>query len=113
MSQENSHYLIVLTTSPGNITAKKIANALVEAGTAACVNILPPMSSVFFWQGRVEQEEEQLLIIKTAASAYQAVENIIKAHHPYEVPEIVAVSIVQGLPAYLAWIDQTVTTEST
>lgn len=103
----NSEYLLVLTTTPGSITAKKVANELVEKGVASCVQVLPQAFSVFRWKGRIEHEEEHVLMIKTAATCYQAVEDIIKAHHPYEVPEIVALPITGGLPAYLDWIGQT------
>lgn len=103
----NSKYLLVITTTPGSITAKKVANELVEKGVASCVQVLPQAFSVFRWKGRIEHEEEHVLMIKTSAACYQAVEDTIKAHHPYEVPEIVALPITGGLPDYLDWIGQT------
>lgn len=109
-SYENSDYLMVMTTTPGSITAKKVANELVEKGVASCVQVLPQAYSVFRWKGRIEHEEEHVLMIKTSRACYQAVEDIIKSQHPYEVPEIVAVPIVAGLPEYLAWIGQTADT---
>ncbi len=106
----NSDYLLVMTTTPGSITAKKVANELVEKNVAACVQVLPQAYSVFRWKGRIEHEEEHLLIIKTSAASYQAVEDTIKTQHPYEVPEIIALPITGGLPEYLAWLDQTART---
>jgi len=103
----NNEYLLVMTTTPGSITAKKVANELVEKGVASCVQVLPQAYSVFCWKGRIEHEEEHVLIIKTSAACYQAVEDIIRAQHPYEVPEIVALPITGGLPEYLSWIGQT------
>lgn len=104
----NNNYLLVMTTTPGSITAKKVANELVESGVAACVQVMPQAYSVFRWKGRIEHEEEHILLIKTSAASYQAVEATIKTHHPYEVPEIVALPITGGMPEYLKWLDQTV-----
>lgn len=106
-NENNAEYLLVMTTTPGSITAKKVANELVEKGVASCVQVLPQAFSVFRWKGRIEHEEEHVLMIKTAAACYQAVEDTIRAHHPYEVPEIVALPITGGLPDYLNWIGQT------
>ncbi len=105
--ETNCNYLLVMTTTPGSITAKKVANELVESGVAACVQVLPQAYSVFRWKGRIEHEDEHILLIKTSAASYQAVEEAIKVHHPYEVPEIVALPITGGLPDYLKWLDQT------
>jgi len=106
-SEINAEYLLVMTTTPGSITAKKIANELVEKGVASCVQVFPEIYSVFCWKGRIEHEEEHMLMIKTSGACYQAVEDTIRAHHPYEVPEIVALPITGGLPDYLSWISQT------
>lgn len=97
------HHL-VLTTCPDNETAERIAQALVTEGLCACVNILPPMRSVYRWKGAVEAAMEQLLLIKARADAQAAIEARIRDLHPYELPEIIAVPIVAGLPAYLAWL---------
>lgn len=102
-----SDHLLVMTTTAGSITAKKIANELVEKRMASCVQILPSIHSVFRWKGRIEHQEEHLILIKTARTCYSSVESIIKGLHPYEVPEIIALPIVGGLPEYLAWISQT------
>lgn len=109
---DSTGYILVLTTSPGSITAKKLANELVETSAAACVNILPKVHSVFRWKNTIEQEEEYLLFIKTSARKYEAVEQVIKAYHPYELPEIISLPIEGGLPQYLAWLDQSTTQNS-
>jgi periplasmic divalent cation tolerance protein len=95
---------LVLCTCPDAETARSIAAALVERECAACVNILPGVTSVYRWQGQVEQADEWLLLIKTTRDRYADLEHEIRARHPYEVPEIIAVPIDQGLPDYLRWI---------
>lgn len=97
------HHLI-LTTCPDAETAERIAQALVGEGLCACVNILPPMRSVYRWKEAVETAREQLLLIKARAEAQGAIEARIRDLHPYELPEIIGVPIVAGLPAYLAWL---------
>ncbi|WP_349432278.1 divalent-cation tolerance protein CutA [Methylomarinum sp. Ch1-1] len=96
---------IILCSCPDQCTAKKIASHLIEAQLAACINILPSVTSVYLWQGKVETEQEQLLLIKSHSGQYPELERQIKALHPYELPEIIAVSIDRGLPDYLKWID--------
>lgn len=96
--------LLVFTNVPDLAAAENLARALVEARAAACVNILSPCRSVYRWQGAVEHAEEIPLLIKTTRTAYAKVEATVRAHHPYEVPELVAVPIKDGLPAYLAWL---------
>jgi periplasmic divalent cation tolerance protein len=96
--------IVILTTVPDRETADRIAAVLVEAKLAACVNILPSVRSVYRWQGVVEKTDENQLLIKTAVERYREVEEAIRAHHPYEVPEIIALPISAGLPAYLQWL---------
>jgi periplasmic divalent cation tolerance protein len=98
-------YQIILCTCPDKDTAEIITYRLVENNLAACVNIVPHISSVYRWQQEIERAEECLLIIKAHKDAYPALENLIKTHHPYEIPEIIAVPIERGLPEYLHWID--------
>ena len=97
--------LLVLTNLPDRETADRLAGALVEQRVAACVNILAPCRSVYRWQGAVQREEEHPVLIKTTAERYPALEAAIRAAHPYELPEIIAVPIERGLPAYLAWLE--------
>jgi periplasmic divalent cation tolerance protein len=96
--------LIVYVTCPP-AAAETLAAALVEARCAACVNVLPGIRSVYRWQGAVERSDETLLLIKTDQAHYAALEQAVRAAHPYELPEIVAVNIGQGLPEYLQWIN--------
>jgi periplasmic divalent cation tolerance protein len=73
---------------------------------AACINILPRMTSIYSWKGKIEEGQEHLLMIKTRAERYAAIEQAIRAQHPYELPEIIATPISHGLPEYLNWIDE-------
>ncbi len=97
--------LLVITNLPNRAAAEKLADALVEKRLAACVNILSPCRSVYRWQGAVQREEEHPVLIKTTREAYAALEAQIRALHPYELPEIIAVPIERGLPAYLDWVN--------
>ncbi len=95
---------LVFCTCPDAATAQALARLLVERRLAACVNLLPPMQSVYRWQGQVEQSEEIQLLAKTTADRLEALTAAILRHHPYELPEILALSPSAGLPAYLDWI---------
>lgn len=96
--------LLVITNCPDQACAETLATALVELRLAACVNILAPCRSVYRWQGAVESAAEVPLLIKTSGERYAALEAEIRARHPYELPEIVALPIDRGLPAYLRWL---------
>jgi periplasmic divalent cation tolerance protein len=98
--------LLIMTNVPDADVAQRIAQALVEQRLAACVNILPGVKSVYRWQGVVEESNEHTLLIKAARLRYAEVEAAIKALHPYQLPEVIAVPVAAGLPAYLAWIEQ-------
>jgi periplasmic divalent cation tolerance protein len=89
-----------------------LAAALVDEHLAACVNILAPCQSVYRWQGAIEQISEVPLVIKTTTARYAAVETAIRARHPYELPEIIAVPVTQGLPDYLVWVTRETTPEN-
>jgi periplasmic divalent cation tolerance protein len=95
---------LVLTTCPNARVARRIARVLVEERLAACVNIVPLAQSVYRWRGKVESAREWLLVIKSRAAAYTALERRLRALHPYELPEVVAVPIAGGYARYLAWI---------
>lgn len=96
--------LLIMTNCPDQPTAESLAAALVESRLAACVNILPPCRSVYRWRGLVESADEVPLLIKTTSERYAALEAEIQARHPYELPEIVALPVDKGLPAYLQWV---------
>jgi len=97
--------LLVITTMPDEQSAEKLAQHLVEVRVAACVNRLAPCVSTYRWQGSVEAASEVPLLIKTTRSAYPRLEKLICDEHPYELPEIVAVPVEAGLPAYLDWVN--------
>ena len=103
MSKKAEH-LLVLSTCPGSISAKKIAQDLVVEKLAACVSIVPGVQSFFSWVGKVDNANELLLIIKTTENNYVALEKRLKKLHPYELPEIIAVPILTGSAEYLNWI---------
>ena len=96
--------VLIITNLPDRESAAALAQRLIEERVAACVNILSPCTSVYHWQGKVENAAETPLFIKTLRRHYAAVERIIRECHPYELPEIIAVAIAAGLPAYLEWI---------
>jgi periplasmic divalent cation tolerance protein len=106
MSQ--SQVLLVHITCPA-ADAPALAEALVRERLAACVNALPGVRSTYLWQGRVEQAEETLLIAKTTQARYAALEAAVRRLHPYELPEVVAVHVASGLPAYLRWVEDSTT----
>ncbi|KAF0191997.1 MAG: periplasmic divalent cation tolerance protein [Gammaproteobacteria bacterium] len=99
-------YLLVLTTCPDAGFAEALAAKLVDAGLAACVNIVPGIQSVYRWKGKRETGTERLLLIKTRAALYTRLEQAITESHPYELPEVLAVPIKNGLAGYLSWIDE-------
>ncbi|HLU76878.1 MAG TPA: divalent-cation tolerance protein CutA [Burkholderiales bacterium] len=96
--------LLVFSNLPDRASAETLAAALVQRQAAACVNIMAPCRSVYRWQGAVEQSEEIPVFIKTTADRYELVEHIVRELHPYELPEIIALPVTGGLPAYLAWV---------
>ncbi len=98
--------LLVMTNLPDTHSAQQLAQQLVESRLAACVNCMPGVRSVYRWQGAVEQADEVALIIKTTPARYAELEAAIKAAHPYEVPEIIAIPVSAGWPAYADWIGQ-------
>lgn len=103
--------LLVFTQMPDAASAELLATALVAEQLAACVSVLPAVRSVYRWQGALEQASEVPLLIKTTAARYGALEAAIRARHPYELPEIVAVPLTHGLPDYLTWVANEVTLE--
>ena len=100
-----TNHLLVLVTCPDRACAETIAYELVASNLVACVNIQPGIKSIFLWQGAVDSAEETLLFIKTTTCRFADAETAIRARHPYELPEIIAVPIVAGAKSYLDWID--------
>lgn len=98
--------LIVFSTFPDAASARKAADRLLEERLAACVSILPGLTSVYRWQGKIEEAGEVMLMIKTTSENHPRLESSLKACHPYELPEIIAVGAESVLPGYLAWVEQ-------
>src|SRR5579863_8313127 len=96
--------IVTFCTVPDRESGEGIAAALVEERLAACVNLIPGLTSIYRWQGKVEKAAECLLVIKTTAARFEALKARIKALHPYETPEIIAVPITHGDNAYLNWL---------
>ena len=96
--------LLVLTNLPDRAAAERLADALIGARLAACINILAPCRSVYRWKDAVQHDEEHPVLIKTTEARYADLEQAIRANHPYELPEIIAVPIERGIPAYLEWL---------
>lgn len=105
-----SAHQLVLCTCPDQATAQNIAEQLVDKQLAACVNILPGITSIYQWQGKRETAQEHLLLIKTTNAVFDTLEQTIINLHPYELPEVIAVSIERGLALYLDWINEQTST---
>jgi periplasmic divalent cation tolerance protein len=99
-------YLVIFITTSSYEEARKIADALVVQKKAACVNIVPKVNSLFRWKGKIEEAEESLMVVKTRAKLFPDVVSTVKGIHSYEVPEIIALPIIEGNPDYLKWIDE-------
>ncbi len=101
-------YVIVFVTVGNREEASRLARALVEERLAACVNLIPTVASTYWWRGQIEQADEVLLVIKTRQDLLDVLTTRVRALHSYTVPEVVALPILGGNPAYLAWIDESV-----
>ncbi len=97
--------LLVITNLPDRASAEALARALVERRAAACVNVLAPCHSFYRWQGAIETAAEHPVFAKTTQDRYALLESVVRELHPYELPEIIAVRVAAGLPAYLQWVD--------
>lgn len=104
MSTVNQTVHLCLCTCPNADAAESIADALVGQRLAACVNIVPGLKSVYRWEGKVQRDSELLLLIKTQAAQLDALKSRLNELHPYEVPELIAFPVDDGLPAYLQWV---------
>jgi periplasmic divalent cation tolerance protein len=96
--------LLLITTLPDKASAERIARTLVDERLAACVSVLPSCTSIYRWQGAVETAAEVPLLIKTTKKAYAGLEQRLRECHSYELPEILAIPVVEGLNEYLQWI---------
>lgn len=100
------NYRIILTTTAFEAEAKDIAYSLIKSRAAACVNIIPNVSSIYRWEEKVAEDSEFLLLIKTKQSKEQEVQKLIQEMHSYEVPEVISLSIESGSEKYLNWLDE-------
>jgi len=105
---EEFAYIVLFITTANTEEAKRIASVLLNERKAACVNIVPKISSFFWWQDKLNSTQESLLIVKTKASILNQVVNLVKEHHSYDIPEIIALPIVGGNQDYLEWIGKEV-----
>ena len=103
-----TQHKLVLTTAASKEEAQEIAHALVERRLAACVNLVPQMESVYRWQGKVEEAQEWLLLIKTTSAAFERVRDAITELHSYDLPECICLDIDGGSSAYLKWLEDSV-----
>lgn len=102
----NSEHVVILITAPNKDAATKISKTLLESKMAACVNIISSIHSLYTWEGKINQDEEVLLMIKTRRDLFdEQFINVVKTVHPYDVPEIIALPIIAGSNDYLEWID--------
>lgn len=108
LNNKNSNSLLVLCTCPDKAVGQQLARQLVESRLAACVNVLPELTSIYTWEEKLETATEVLLLIKTTEEVYQKLEIFLAKAHPYDCPEIIAIPIKQGLTGYLKWINETV-----
>lgn len=99
-------YVQIITTTDTKESAEKIANALVQNRLAACVQIIGPTTSVYWWEKKIEKATEWLCIVKTRRDLYKTVESTIRRNHTYEIPEILAVPVIEGSESYISWLDE-------
>jgi len=104
MPVDAADVLLVFTSLPDEPAAQQLARHLVDSRLAACVSVLAPCTSTYRWHGAIEQAAEVPVVIKTTTRRYAELESELRARHPYELPEIVAVPLARGLPAYLEWV---------
>ncbi len=100
--------LVVLVTAPSEAKALELGQRLVDERLAACVNVVPGVTSIFVWEGKREEVSEALLVIKTRAERYPALQQRVLELHPYSVPEVLALAVEAGAPAYLRWVQDSV-----
>ncbi len=102
----NNDYIIVLVTTANKAEAENIAQALLRERLIACANIINPVTSFFFWSGKIDRAEECLVVMKSRRDLFAALAERLKGLHSYEVPEVLAIPIVEGSEAYLGWMGE-------
>jgi len=104
----DERFAVVLVTVPDMETGRRLARTVLEARVAACVNLVPGMESHYWWQGKLDQSAEVLLLIKTTSDKIGHLERIVLANHPYDTPELIVLQITQGTKQYLDWIEASI-----
>lgn len=104
MGTTETDILVVMVTAPNQEEAERIADQAVRSHQAACATTIPLVHSTYWWEGKVVKEQETMILLKTTADKYQALQSTIKKEHSYKVPEIIAVPVKDGLPQYLEWV---------
>lgn len=105
-NKKKANSIVVFVTCPKIVEARKIAKGLVKNRLAACVNIIPSINSIYFWEGKLYDDKEVLCIIKTKKALFKKIEIFVKKNHSYKVPEIIALPIIKGSKEYLKWIEE-------
>jgi len=108
MKEQNKMHIIILITTKDKKEAEKISKLLIKNRLAACVNIVNGVKSLFWWQGKVDQAKEALLIVKSRKEKFAKIAKLVKANHSYDLPEIIAIPIVSGFKPYLNWINDSI-----
>ncbi len=106
--QQNTDAVVLLTTVPNEQCGKDLANQLLSARLAACINLLPEMSSMYYWQDKIECDTEHQMLIKTNRKHLTAIEQLMQKHHPYDIPELIVLEITSGSNDYLNWMNNLV-----
>lgn len=101
-------FIVVLTTLPTRSKAQELSKAVLRKKLAACINLLGPAQSAFWWKGKIDHATEYLLLIKTRSSHFARLRRFLEKNHPYSVPEIIALPIRKGNPPYLSWIKKSI-----
>jgi periplasmic divalent cation tolerance protein len=99
-----SEFKIVLTSTPDLVVAKHLAEAAITQKLAACANFIPGMESIYWWKGQIETASEALVLLKTHSSRVEALEELIRSHHPYDTPEIIVIPMEAASEKYLSWL---------
>jgi len=103
-------FIVVLMTVPGQEEAQRISQSLLKEKLVACVNVIPEVHSLYWWQGKIDNADEVLLVAKSRKSYFDKIKDCVRTHHSYEVPEILALPVVGGNDEYLNWIEQSLKT---
>lgn len=103
--EEQDQPIVILITAPSSAVAQQIAQALLEHHLAACVNLIPAVQSLYHWEGQLQKDEEVLMLVKSRSALFQSrIISLVRQYHPYQLPELIVLPIVDGFPPYLEWL---------